>query len=319
MKEMVETCENCGIPVTGTCKNCGLVHDDINFVQDSYKMFTNDEKIRPTQYISYGNSVETVRNLGSYIGYGHTSNDSDFAGVPISQKNLKLFNRLKGSYSKFARIRHVETEYRTMYILSNAIRLLNLSQEIRRDSAYYYKKIKDENKVCNNVSLIAYCLYLSTRNHSLPVSIESICKTFTLLGHRVNSRLIRRDALLYKHDFKKNVLRPEDYIQSIIDTVIHYSKLESRMMFKSLNIDLESYRTMLYNKSMLMLSKMSIIKRGSHNPRFFACAIIYSVDKVLAEENSTKKILTLTLLHNATEIPSYTIRDIYQFLKNFKF
>ena len=60
-----------------------------------------------------------------------------------------------------------------------------------------------------------------------------------------------------------------------------------------------------------LLRKLSSKERGCRNPYILAGAIVYCADKILAQENQSKTILTQSIAALAMKIPEYSIRDHY--------
>lgn len=299
------------------CQRCGLIVDE-EFIQSSYKMFDNEsiQFNQGKQYVSIGKTIENIGTLGSYIDYYEKKGFfNDINGKSVSADMQALFSRLKNKYSKFSRIKNQETDYRIMNILSDVIQSMHLSQSIRKDAAYYYRKIKSLNKkIKNNISLIAFCIFFSvrSRNHNAPVTIKEIAKIFQSLGHRVNPRLIIRDGVFYKKLI--NPPKPhksEDYIGRLIDSIISYPNIEKRMKKKKSNLNLNEYRNKLYNETISLLKEIKMPQRGGRNPFIFAGAAIYCADKILAIKSKTKVILTQKIAALSMDIAEYSIRDHY--------
>jgi transcription initiation factor TFIIIB Brf1 subunit/transcription initiation factor TFIIB len=318
----LEKCPECGYSMASKgyqniCKNCGVVIGE-DFIQSSYKMFDSDDLqfSQGKQYVYIGKTLETVGNLGSYIGYYNKNKDvKDINGQQISQKMQLLFSRLKNKYSKFSKIKNQETDYRIMNILADVVKYMNLNQGTRKDAAYYFWKIKSMNSdIRNNISLIAFCIFFAVRNQNqnAPVTIKEISDVFQMLGHRVIPRLIIRDGLLYKKML--NPPKPhksEDYVSRLIDSIINYPLIRSRMEKKSSEWKLDDYRTRLYNQTLEILKDINIGKRGGRNPYIFSGAAVYCADKILAKLNNTKSILTQRIASDAMHIAEYSIRDHY--------
>lgn len=299
------------------CSNCGLIVEE-EMIHSNYKMVNTEEYQfnHSKQYVSVGKTLETVGNLGTYIDFFEKKNNfKDINGNPLNLELQNLFSRLKNKYSKFSKIKNEETDYRIMNILADVIQYMKLNQSIRKDAAYYFRKIKNNNsKIRNNISLIAFCIFFAVRNynHNAPVTIKEISDIFQSLGHRVNPRLIIRDGVLYK----KILIPPkphksEDYITRLIDNIVNYPLIVSRMSKKNSKWSIEEYRMKLYNETMNILKKIDIYQRGGRNPFIFAGAAIYCADKVIARKNFTKCILTQKIASESMKIAEYSIRDHY--------
>lgn len=320
--EPLDTCPECGSLIISdgfqmTCSVCGLVICEA-FYQSSYQLFENPESEfnQGRQFVSLGKTLETVGTLGSFIDYcDKKTHFVDVTGKPLHSTKQELFTRLKAKYSKFARVKNQETDYRIMNILVDVIQILNLNQIIRRDAAYYFRKIKSRNPVIrNNISLIAFCIFFAVRNQyqNAPITIHDISYAFQQLGHRVNPRLILRDGILYK----KMIYKPkphlsEDYINRLIECIVTYPGTIHRLQKKIPHCTIQTYRLQLYNQSMSILKKIDNYQRGGRNPFIFAGATIYCADKVLARKNQTKSVLTQKIASKAMNIAEYSIRDHY--------
>ena len=299
------------------CSCCGLVLSE-RFCTSSYQLYDNSTTHfnQGRQYVSLGKTVETVGTLGSYIDYcDKKSNFVDISGKPLHPSEQELFSRLKTKYSKFARVKNQETDYRIMNILSDIIQILNLSQIVRKDAAYYFRKIKTMNDtIRNNISLIAFCIFFAVRNqyHNAPITINDISNAFQQLGHRVNPRLILRDGVLYKKLINKpKPHRSEDYVNRLIENVINSPEIVNRLSKKVPHCSINDYRLDLYKQTLAIRRKIDIFQRGGRNPFIFAGAAIYCADKLVAAKNKTKTVLTQKLASFAMNIAEYSIRDHY--------
>ena len=143
-----------------TCKNCGLVIEEL-FRDSSYTFNeVNNKSNLSKQYVALGERTDFIGGLGTFIDYENSKYLKDKYGKLLPPNEQKLFRRLKKSYAQFIRIKNHETEYRIFNILSKISIYLNLNRNIRNTAAYYYKKIlKNEERVINNISLIAFCIF----------------------------------------------------------------------------------------------------------------------------------------------------------------
>ncbi|MEJ2295974.1 MAG: hypothetical protein P8Y23_14555 [Candidatus Lokiarchaeota archaeon] len=204
-----------------------------------------------------------------------------------------------------------------MFNILNKISIyLNLNRNIRNNAAYIYKKIlKKENKVINNISLIAFCIFYAARKeyHNAPITIDEISKAFQNFGHRVNPRLILRDGIKYKKHLRKGSTphKSEDYLIRLLNEVINHEDLENRLLKKGVNWSKQEYHIELSKKCREILYKLSAWHRGGRNPFILTGAIIYLANKLIAKENNEKSVLTQSLISEATSIAEYSIRDHY--------
>ncbi|MFX1260415.1 MAG: hypothetical protein ACFFAN_21405 [Promethearchaeota archaeon] len=299
-----------------TCKDCGLVINQF-FGESSY--IFNDKGIKnhlSKQYVALGERTNFIGGLGTFIDYENSKYLKDKSGKLLPPNEQKLFRRLKKNYAQFIRIKNHETEYRIFNILNKIALYLNLNKNIRNISAYYYKKIlKNEKKVINNISLIAFCIFYAARkeSHNAPITINEICKAFQNFGHRVTSRLILRDGIKYKRYLSKDVNphKSEDYITRLIDDVINHKDLEKRLIKKGSYWSKKEFQIKLTVKCREMLNILTLRHRGGRNPFILAGAIVYLADKLLAKEFNQKSILTQKIISEATKIAEYSIRDHY--------
>ncbi len=131
----------------------------------------------------------------TYVGLGERSNviDDDLRKF-IDKENIKSLND--------DLLPPNETKYRIFNILNKVALQMKLDKNVCLNSANYYKKVfNEEKKIINNISLLAFCIFFAVRkeNHNESIGINEISDVFLGLGHRINSRLILRDELNYKH------------------------------------------------------------------------------------------------------------------------
>lgn len=316
-----EKCPECGGDVVlnsfeQTCNECGLVINkffrESSYIFDDMKKLSNLNK----QYVSLGKRTDFIGGLGSFIDYENSKYLKDKSGKLLAPNEQKLYRRLKKNYSQFLRIKNHETEYRVFNILNKISIYLNLNKNIRNNAAYYYKKvIKQEQKVINNISLIAFCIFYAARKESqnAPITINEISEAFESFGHRVNPRLILRDGLKYKKHLNAETAphRSEDYLIRLINEVINHNDLEDRMAKKGVSWLKKEYQNKLTIKCREILKQLSYWKRGGRNPFILTGAIIYLADKLIAKEKKEKSVLTQKMISEATEIAEYSIRDHY--------
>ena len=299
-----------------TCKECGLVITEV-FGDSSYLISDKNTKNNLNkQYVALGERTNFVGGLGSFIGYENSKYLKDKSGKLLHPNEQKLFRRLKKNYSQFIRIKNHETEYRIFNILNKLSIYLQLNKNIRNMAAYYYKKIvKNEKKIINNISLIAFCIFYAARkeSHNAPITINEISKAFQNFGHRVNSRLILRDGIKYKKHLMNNSAphRSEDYISRLISDVVSNKELERRLYIKGIAWTKKEFQNNLTSKCRSILKNLTLQRRGGRNPFILTGAIIYLADKLLAKEHNHKAILTQKIISESTKIAEYSIRDHY--------
>ncbi len=320
-KNVFEECPECGGKIIlnsyeKVCKDCGLVVNiffkDSSFIFNDIKNKNNLSK----QYVALGERTDFIGGLGSFIDYENSKCLKDKNRKLLSPSDQKLFRRLKKNYSQFLRIKNHETEYRVFNILNKISLYLNLNKNIRNNAAYFYKKIlKNEEKVINNISLIAFCIFLAARKeyHNAPITINEIAKSFQNFGHRVNPRLILRDGIKYKHHINNDSEphKSEDYLIRLVNSVINHEILKERLVKKGILWSECEFQNNLLLKCRELLIKLPLWHRGGRNPFILTGAIIYLADKLLAKENSQKAVLTQKIISEATNIAEYSIRDHY--------
>ena len=320
-KITTEKCPDCnGVIILSsferTCKDCGLVITEV-FGDSSYLISDNNNKNNLNkQYVALGERTNFVGGLGSFIGYENSRYLKDKSGRLLHPNEQKLFRRLKKNYSQFIRIKNHETEYRIFNILNKLSIYLQLNKNIRNMAAYYYKKIvKNEKKIINNISLIAFCIFYAARkeSHNAPITINEISNAFQNFGHRVNPRLILRDGINYKKHLMNNSAphRSEDYISRLISDVISNKELERRLYIKGIAWTKKEFQDNLTSKCRNILKHLTLQRRGGRNPFILTGAIIYLADKLLAKEHNHKAILTQKIISESTKIAEYSIRDHY--------
>lgn len=255
-------------------------------------------------------------SLGTFIDYEKSKYLKDKTGKLLPPDEQKLFRRLKKNYAQSSRVKDHETEYRIFNILKKISTYLNLNKNIQINAGYYYKKIiKNEEKVVNNITLIAFCLFYAVRkdHHNAPFTIKEIAQAFVDMGHRVDPRLMLRDGLVYKRHLNTNIAhhKSEDYLSRLLNAVINHKLLEKRLEKKQSSLSKEEYLNKLTLMCRNILRNFNTWKRGGRNPFILTGAIIYLADRILAKKLGGKAVLTQTLISEATKIPEYSIRDHY--------
>ena len=298
------------------CSKCGLVIT--KFYRETAFMFNHVKNVNSSskQYVALGDRADFIGGLGSFIDYEKSKYLKDKSGRLLPPNEQKLFRRLKKNYAQFLRIKNHETEYRVFNILNKISLYLNLNKNIRNNAAYYYKKvIKNEEKVINNISLIAFCIFYAARKefHNAPITINEISNAFQNFGHRVNPRLILRDGIKYKHHLSNESAphKSEDYLIRLLNQVINHTDISERLEKKGVSLSKNEFHNNLLNKCREILIKLPIWHRGGRNPFILTGAIIYLADKLLAKERLHKTVLTQKIISDATDIAEYSIRDHY--------
>ncbi len=333
-QQNMDLCPECNIPIIQNshekvCEFCGIVTNDSLFVDSyQYNENKNQDLSSADQFVSIGKTIDSICTLGSHIDYYSTKIFYDHNHKIISSKNQKKFRRLKNQYSLPIKIKNHETDYRVLKILNNVINYLKLTSNIKNRAAYFYKSIKKyAESITNHISLIGFCIYYASREYSsqAPISIKELCNVFSIMGHRVNPKLIIRDSINYKKYIqgKNNHNQPhksEDYINRFVNDIINSKNIIERMRKKSSSWTKLSYQQKLIGKSYLILKFLKKEIRRSRNPYILAGAVVYCADKLLAKEYNSKTILTQKSASLAMNIAEYSIRDHYvKILKPFFF
>jgi len=300
------------------CQHCGLVLGEI-FQKSTFlikKSQTTKGGLQHRQSVAMGDRQDFTGGLGTFIDYEKSKYLRDKYGKILPPSEQRKFRRLKKNYSQFLRIKDHETEYRIFNILNNISTQLNLNRSIKINAGYYFKKIiKNEEKITNNITLIAFCIFYAIRkeSHNAPINIFELCKAFTIRGHRVSPKLIMRDGMLYRKYIDKNTEhhKSEDYIVRLLNEIINHELLEVRLKEKQFPLSKEEYLNELTIICRKILSSLSPWKRGGRNPFIMAGTVIYLADKILAKKLYSKAVLTQVLISKATKIPEYSIRDHY--------
>ena len=298
-------CNGCGLVINGIFKASSFVFNKVNETSNLSK-----------QYVALGERTDFIGGLGSFIDYENSKYLKDKTGKPLPPNEQKLFRRLKKNYAQFLRIKNHETEYRIFNILNKIALYLNLNKNLRNNAAYYYKKIiRNEGKIINNISLIAFCIFHAVRKeyHNAPITINEIAKAFQNFGHRVNPRLILRDGIRYKHHLNNESMphKSEDYVIRLTNQVINHKDLLERLGKKGVLWSKNEFQNNLVKKCREILKELPIWHRGGRNPFILTGAIIYLADKLLAKEYKQKAVLTQKIISEATRIAEYSIRDHY--------
>jgi transcription initiation factor TFIIIB Brf1 subunit/transcription initiation factor TFIIB len=298
------------------CTNCGTVVDQV-YVDSNFAISAKNPSLqRISQFVQPGNSVEKNDSLGSFIGYRSPSLILDSKHTPISPHSQELFKRLKEKYDIRYRIKNRETEFRILKILQNTGQILKLTPSVTKNAAYFYKKIcKNEVKIPNHVSLIAFCIFYSIRieNRNAPITIGELSKVFLNLGHHVTPQLILRNGTFYRKyiDLSAKPKKSEDYLERLISSIINHPNLITRIRRKTNFTTLDEYKKSLYATSRELLEKLTDSIRGGRNPFILMGALIYCADKYLAKKFSSKSVLTQKIASEAMGIAEYSIRDHY--------
>lgn len=322
---MNNKCKECNETLTQNsfervCPNCGLV--DSNILHNSLAVIgkvpsdINHSLNRSYQYVSIANTLINSSNLGSIINLNYRGfRDTNGNKIPLhNSRYFSRINRCKNIYMKT----EDNNEKRLRTILERVCRYLSISQSIRNDIAYMFKKITKNEIVSNKVICLSFCVYYIIREkHTLlGIDIHDIANTFNEFGYRTTPRLIVKRWFEFKKYIKQN--KPtslKQHIERYITLICKNSSLEERLKSKGFGNSIETYKEMLLETSNKIMG--IVMKSGSgRRPSRIASSIIYTADVVIAEKNKHKRILTQKILGKYLNISDFTIRDCYNnFLK----
>ncbi|MHA1238231.1 MAG: hypothetical protein ACTSSJ_03155 [Candidatus Odinarchaeia archaeon] len=294
------------------CSNCGLVIEP-HMVAPNYVLHEKNEIINSTSkpYVSLGNRLHIVDGLGSYIDYPYTNIFKDKNGALLNSKKQRIFRKLKYIYSLQTRIYKRQTDYRVLRTLNRVSTLLNLPENVRDRAAYHYHKIAKKVQKSNHLVLIALSILLAIREYKdqAPITLNELVKIFQQLGHRVNARIIVREALRLKKDLNLELKarESEHYIPRIVSDLVNSDEVKRRL--KKNGIDIEEYRLLLLKYSREILANAGKKMRGGRNPYIFAAASIYTASRIISEEFNIPYILTQKIVAEVAGVAEYSIRD----------
>lgn len=318
-------CKECNETLTQNsfervCPNCGLV--DSSILHDSLAVIgkptseINHSLNRSYQYVSISNTLINSSNLGSIINLNYRG-FRDMKGNKIPLHNSRYFSRINRCKNIFMGGDN-SNEKRLRTILERVCRYLSISQSIRNDIAYMFKKITKNEVVINKVICLSFCVYYIIREkHTLlGIDIHDIANAFKEFGYRTTPKLIVRRWFEFKKYIKQN--KPtnlKQYIERYTTLICKNSSLEERLENKGFGNSIGEYKKMLLETSNKIMD--IVMKSGSgRRPSRIASSIIYTADVVIAMKNKHRKILTQKTLGKYLNISDFTIRDCYNnFLK----
>jgi transcription initiation factor TFIIIB Brf1 subunit/transcription initiation factor TFIIB len=324
-RELLGTCPDCsGALATSdgyiVCLDCGLVVSR-EYVNPSYQMGQqkSDDSPDAAMYVSLGNRMHIVDGLGSYIGFHRDKYFRDSKGSALSGKIQKKFQRLKSVYSTRIRIGDDEAKYRALRTLNRVSKLLMISEQVRNRTAYLYKKLVNEaeDKMTNNIILIAVCLLMAVREfkEEAPITLEEIAETFDKCGHRVSVRTIVREAINLRSatGYVPRIRKPREYVPRILSMLMNKSEVVERV--QSRDWELKEYENKLREILMKILRGFPSSRRGGRNPFIFAVSAAYAADRVISIKAGKQSVLTQKLTSEATDVAEYSIRDHFGVIK----
>jgi len=322
-KVQFELCEECGeslIIVDGecVCKECGLVCEEKSEEHSSYA-YVGPIKCSTTHQKACGapgERLHIVDGVGSYIDYPNAFYFHDIGGAPLPPRAQQFYSRLKRVYDKRARFSGHEADYRALCSLNRVAEILHLTINIRDRAAYLYKKsmsIQLKERYFTSPAIMAYCVLVATRedDKAYPVTIQEVADAFRRIGHNVSPQKIVKVGLCYKAilGVKLKIRRSEGFIDRILQKVIS-SKIINELLNNS-EVNVNRFEREIYATSIKLLKKIDNSSRGGRSPYVLAASTIYAAEKLLAENDRRKPVLTQKLLAEVTGIAEYSIREHY--------
>jgi transcription initiation factor TFIIIB Brf1 subunit/transcription initiation factor TFIIB len=297
------------------CTDCAEVLDRV-LVQDGYMVkerfdntkFFNNNKSK--QWTELGFKVGLTGNTGSSIGYNFGYYQKDCNNKIVSQSKILRLQK----YNNNNKIQNNETLYRCLTELHNVSQKLEINPAILERTAFIYRKIvkNKENRITSNILLIALCLYLSIReNKVIPIKLDELIEAFKQLGHRVTIKgfndLYMKLRPRHPDIIKVNQRKSEDYVPRILSSIINSDIIKERLGI--FNINVEKYEKDLRDLTYKILEK---VNRKGRRPFTWTVSVVYTADKILAEKESRKVVLTQKILSDCCGCAEYTIRDCWR-------
>ncbi len=297
------------------CSKCGLVVEEI--LEDStYIISKRDFRggSFPGQFISPGNTITDLWNLGSTIGYPKQKNAfADWNNQPISPANQASFAKLKNRDLR-TKFKRRETRLRILTTLKDVASKLELTQTVAQKAAYLYNRVVrgEGGQVPNNVTLLAVCLVFASRSEgrNAPVAVTELARVFRQLGHYVTDRLILRGCLAYKKyaNYGRMARRSEEYLERMLSQITQHPGLAKRVQKKA-GRPFTEYVQVLGTTARQLLAGFPLRERRGLNPYILSAAMVYAADRVLAKELDTPGVLRQNIVASATGVAEYSIRD----------
>jgi hypothetical protein len=94
--------------------------------------------------------------------------------------------------------------------------------------------------------------------------------------------------------------------------------MNNKMILKKIESrgwDTSTYENCLRDKMLEILDLIPASKRGGRNPFIFTVSAAYASDRIIAEENGKRSVMTQKLASDATDVAEYSIRDHYGMMK----
>ncbi len=314
ISELIEpTCDHMEeIIVSGKviCQKCGLEirehYTNSIFMRGSF----NNEYKGTKQYVGNPKQHRYYNGLGSVIN--------------IDKKVLKGTKDI----SKFSRLRKIQITSINennkidiaLRILEDINNIINLPKYILNDCAVRFKKLINANiNIINRVSCLCFCVWDSIRHFKYKTSLKELLEVFRKMGHRVNGKSIIRDGCLYRETlFQKGIRKTSakqmrDYIaRHIANLSNNYDNIEERLIKKKLIMKPEIFISQLESICYMVCDRLECYFSGlGLNPFDSAAGCIYFASLILSNRYNRKKLMIQKQIATITNVPAYTIREIY--------
>lgn len=302
------------------CIDCGEVLD-IDIRDGVYKTGVGFHTQQSAQYVYPGNSLGYIDRLGSDMGNSNILKDAYNNILPKEKhtdyKRLQKFSRMMFYPQFYSHINKNKNYCNFLQLeLKGICKQLKINKNTMQKALYYLVKIINNEKVIpNKVSLMGYCLYYTTKldKEYAPISLPQIIREFNELGHRLNARMLWRDALLYSEYFpEKEVSKPINYIGRYAADISNNTDVIKKLKNNGYHGDKATFRQELENMGKMMLDKLPEGLFQGCSPRNVAAMILYASGILLANKhNFDAKFLSQKNIGTSTGVHDYSIREIY--------
>jgi len=291
------------------CSNCGLVNDKI-YLPPLFEIEPLSDFSAPNRvYVSPDGKPIKDGWLGSVIiGFRDLSNR-----VEDSEKILK-FMRLS-SLHHLSSIAPYKSLLGALCSLRRACSNLGVPKHVFHRASYIYlKAMKQAKKFGSSYRIAAASLLLAVRELGYPVTLKEIVDAFSKMGHRVVARTLLKTAFLISR--KLNIDWKFSAIGNYIPRVINELKNNERIIEKlrENKINQEHYFNELIKLSYKISNILSKHIKMGKNPYLMAVSIVYTADKVIAQQHGYKPVLSQKALAMSLKTTEYTIRQHFKII-----
>ncbi|MEQ9714464.1 MAG: TFIIB-type zinc ribbon-containing protein [Candidatus Asgardarchaeum sp.] len=304
------------------CTNCGLVLED-EYIEKSYQL-SSIERLSFNEITLREFSRDRV--LGSMINFYDIVNSfSKKSSTKVKDQSLNKMIRIfkKARQYNLWGFEYSSTQIKTYRFLKKLCLTLGIPESIQRETLYLYQKVISEVRKTNrhifknHLKLIAALLLIVIRNkHNMfPISLDLLVSTLKQLGYSIEKRMILSEVskLIQLYGFKLKTPSIEVYFETNIRRLRNDDNFKRMLCEKDLDIDLFLAEAHDIGRKILLNLKRSDI--GGRNPYLIAAAVTYASLKITARKRNIPSIITQSLLSKIINVPSYSIRDHYLFLK----